>query len=78
MRTGNDPQRINLRDSVLDSFLSVFPNVEWHCLKTDKTSKTNFPGLKYFVCVVICSACQDIHEHHSQDGELIKYICVCV
>lgn len=37
-----------------------------------------FLGLKCFVCVVVCSACQDIHEHQSQAGELIKYICVYV
>lgn len=30
-------------------------------------------GLKYFVCVVICSACQDSHGHKSQAGQLIKY-----
>lgn len=44
----------------------------------NRQNKTNFLGLKYFVCVVICSACQDIHEHQSQAGELIKYIYVCV
>lgn len=51
--------------------------------KTDKKKKENKTkkaslGLKYFVCVVICSACQDIHGHQSQPGELIKYINVYV
>lgn len=55
--------------------LSKFPAVGWHCLKSDTTS---FVGLKCFVCVVVCSACQDIHEQQSQAGELIKYIYVCV
>lgn len=39
---------------------------------------TRVLGLKYFVCVVIHSACQDTHEQQSQAGELINYICVCV
>lgn len=54
-----------------------------HCFKrqTEKKTKPNQQtslGLKHFVCVVVCSACQDIHGHQSQAGELIKYINVCV
>lgn len=37
------------------------------------------PGLKYFVCVVVYSACQDIHEQQSHAGELTKYyMCMCL
>jgi len=43
-----------------------------------KAKQKSSLGLKYFVCVVICSACQDIHGHQSQPGEIIKYINVCV
>lgn len=73
---GNDFVKNTLRWKVF-GFVPLVLWFHWVILfkKTRKKAKQNKKtslGLKYFVCVVICSACQDIHGHQSQPGELIK------